>query len=548
MKTKILHLGTCFMLLFLATSCFNNSKTKNLLDQIPADLDIVVVGDAKTIIESAGGTIEESQIILPSYLTDEMSNSDLNEYDKLKSFLKNSGIDVNACAIAGNYSDSNPIVVFALQDQNKFTKTIEENDFREKDTENGVIYYKKEKLSEYGYNQIEYIAIKDSYGYYLEMWAENDLYPMKNLQSFIEDATENSFGSTPFNKFITAGNAAGMSFKIPSELRQKIRKAGIPNSIAELYEGFICLNGNLSDNTAEINMKWFSENGQEKRAEDFANFMDLSAKISRQALSYLGKDECLVYAASIKDMDWDSYMDMLAETARLSRSDRASLSIIQAYLEKIDGTIALGTGLTNGIQSIANLSQGKNVLNEFALSLIFETKPGKAKGIINDLKGLMESQQIEFEDNNDGFSLTIPDKNEPIYVEAKDNIIILSTHKIKNNNHNATIEKIDFTNYTAAIGFVLDKNNQLMKDLEIDQNLAMAFSADAQTLEFSLSLSIDGEESSAGVIAKLAKTFLGIISQEEKLEKKWNASLYGNNDYNYNSQYGSTIDTIVVVE
>ena len=87
-----------------------------------------------------------------------------------------------------------------------------------------------------------------------------------------------------------------------------------------------------------------------------------------------------------------------------------------------------------------------------------------------------------------------------------------------------------------------------MKDLEIDQNLAMAFSADAQTLEFSLSLSIDGEESSAGVIAKLAKTFLGIISQEEKLEKKWNASLYGNNDYNYNSQYGSTIDTIVVVE
>ena len=311
-----------------------------------------------------------------------------------------------------------------------------------------------------------------------------------------------------------------MSFKIPSELRQKIRKAGIPNSIAELYEGFICLNGNLSDNTAEINMKWFSENGQEKRAEDFANFMDLSAKISRQALSYIGKDECLVYAASIKDMDWDSYMDMLAETARLSRSDRASLSIIQAYLEKIDGTIALGTGLTNGIQSIANLSQGKNVLNEFALSLIFETKPGKAKGIINDLKGLMESQQIEFEDNNDGFSLTIPDKNEPIYVEAKDNIIILSTHKIKNNNHNTTIEKIDFTNYTAAIGFVLDKNNQLMKDLEIDQNLAMAFSADAQTLEFSLSLSIDGEESSAGVIAKLAKTFLGIISQEEKLEKK----------------------------
>ena len=137
------------MLLFLATSCFNNSKTKNLLDQIPADLDIVVVGDAKTIIESAGGTIEESQIILPSYLTDEMSNSDLNEYDKLKSFLKNSGIDVNACAIAGNYSDSNPIVVFALQDQNKFTKTIEENDFREKDTENGVIYYKKEKLPEF---------------------------------------------------------------------------------------------------------------------------------------------------------------------------------------------------------------------------------------------------------------------------------------------------------------------------------------------------------------------------------------------------------------
>lgn len=537
------------MLLFLATSCFNNSKTKNLLDQIPADLDIVVVGDAKTIIESAGGTIEESQIILPSYLTDEMSNSDLNEYDKLKSFLKNSGIDVNACAIAGNYSDGNPmIIVFAVQDQDKFTRAIEDLDFREKDTEDGVTYYRYSRDSDYDYKKFKYIAIKDAYGYYIEDWTDDDRPLMRALRSFIEDAAENSFGSTPFSKFTTAGNAAGMALKIPRELRQELRKTGIPNNIAELYEGFICLNGNLSDNTAEINMKWFSENGQEKRAEDFGNFMDLSAKINPKALSYIGKDEFLVYAASIKDMDWDNYMDMIEETAHFSRSDRAALSVIKSYLERIDGTIAIGTGLTNGIQSIANLSQGKNVLNEFALSLIFETKPGKAKGIINDLKGLMESQQIEFEDNNDGFSLTIPDKNEPIYVEAQDNIIILSTHKIKNNNHNATIEKIDFTNYTAAIGFVLDKNNQLMKDLEIDQNLAMAFSADAQTLEFSLSLSIDGEESSAGVIAKLAKTFLGIISQEEKLEKKWNASLYGNNDYNYNSQYGSTIDTIVVVE
>lgn len=549
MKTRIAHLGISLMLLLLATACSNNSKMSKLLDQMPADADMVAVGDIKTVIESAGGTVDGSQVTLPSYLTDGLSNSELNDIDDLKSYLKNSGIDINVCAICGNYSDWNPTIVFTLQDVDKFKKSIEDADFREKDTEEDITFYSKITFEGYDSNRFNCIAIKDNYAFFVEDWQESDRDVFKNMKRFIDDANEKSFGSTEFSKFITSGNAAGVALRIPRELRQEIRNSGMPNNLAEMYEGVICLSGNLSDNAFDIDMKWYTEDGKEKKAEDFGNLMNFSATINPQALSYMNEDEFLIYAASIKDMNWDNYMEMLEESLHLSRSDKATLTIIKSYLERIDGTVAIGTGVTNGIESIANLSKGQNFMNEFAMTMVCETKPGKAKSIVNDFKGLLDSQEIGYEDTADGFSLIIPGESEPIHVEAKEDMLILSNHDIHSSNNNPTVEKVNFADKMAAMAITLDRNNPLMKDLNVDQDLTMSFSVEPESMEMNLNLTVDGGDSSVGVIGKVAKIILNLVQQSEKLERQWNETMYGNDYYNgyYNYPYENS-DTLVYVD
>ena len=41
---------------------------KDLLENVPASMDVVMVGNVKTIIESAGGNMEDSKIHLPKFL------------------------------------------------------------------------------------------------------------------------------------------------------------------------------------------------------------------------------------------------------------------------------------------------------------------------------------------------------------------------------------------------------------------------------------------------------------------------------------------------
>ena len=60
MKMKINGLLCLVLALVLSTSCSDNAKMKDLLENVPASMDVVMVGNVKTIIESAGGNMEDS--------------------------------------------------------------------------------------------------------------------------------------------------------------------------------------------------------------------------------------------------------------------------------------------------------------------------------------------------------------------------------------------------------------------------------------------------------------------------------------------------------
>ena len=142
-----------------------------------------------------------SQIVLPEYITNEMASGDTKEYDEMNDFLKDSGIDLEACALMYSFKKNVPVMLFALEDNDKFVKAIKDKEF-EKDTEENdvTIYVKPEK----GYGDPKYIAINGSCAYMLQ--ADKDVDAVRYLQRIIEDADENNYAGTPYGDYILDAN------------------------------------------------------------------------------------------------------------------------------------------------------------------------------------------------------------------------------------------------------------------------------------------------------------------------------------------------------
>ncbi len=530
MKTKLSQWGLCLLLLVMAAACSGDAKMTGLLEKVPANADFVAVGNLKTVIESAGGSVEEGKIKLPAYVADKMKEAtETEEYKDFEAFLKKSGADIDACAITINFYEKLPTVIFALNDEEKFVNAIKGEDFKMKEVKDGVTFYAKATYESEYYTRYCYLAIKDGYVYcHPEVNKERENQTVRAIERLIEEADDASFAGTSFSDYITSGNAAGIAVRVPGELKSTMRDAGIPGDMPDLYEGVVCFKGDLTENAATFSMKWFDEEGNEKDLGALSKFMDMSAKINTDALAYMGADEFIVYAAGLKDVNWDNYIDMMSEAARMSRSDKAMLTIVKSYLEKIDGTVAVGFGLKNGVASISQLEQGEGVAKEASLTIVCEVKSGKATGLISDLKRVLDQYNVDYNDKSGGLSFTLPGGNGSIYLEAKDDILVLSNNKIKDDNNNPVVENVSFGNYIAAAGVYLSKDNPLMKDLKVKNDVKVAFTIDGQTLETTMTLEMDGDNST-GIIGKFVKAIISATEQIEKImEERYAAS---NDDY-----------------
>lgn len=542
MKTKQLLLLWAAAAAAVFSSCSDDSATNQLLERIPASADYVVVGDAKVIIESAGGTVEGAKVKLPGYIVDGLPTSVANSLDESLDFLKSSGVDVSAVAITGSFNDSHPTIVFHLADKKKFEDAIADNGFREKDTDGGVVYYQKkvyESSYDSDYDDYGYVAIADDYAYWVErVWVKSDFKPIKAIGRMVENAHESSYASTAFSKYIANGNAGGFAVRLPRELRRELRQTGFPSSMLDMLDGVICGNLSLVNDNADLTLSMFDEDGKSKSFKDYGVAMNLDAKISRKALSYIGNDESLVYAGCVKDFDWDTYFDMVSSVGGLSRSDKAALSLVQSYCEKIDGTIAIGFGLTNGLESIFNLDIGNEVFDQFAATIVIETKDGKANGMLNDLKDFLGAAEIPMNSTTDGFFFEIPDGDGAVYCEAKDNFIVVSNHIIKSNFGTTTVNAIDFSDYICAAALSVDSSNKLMRDLSLDNKVTVAITTDADKSEMCMHLNVSGKYP-AGIIGNIAKMVIAVADQESSLEQKWRE--YRDRHYGLSSSYDDAV-------
>lgn len=526
MKKLLYHLGLCLSVILLATGCGSNNLAE-LLEHVPADADFVITGDIKTILESAGGKAEGSEIKMPDYIGTMQSDRDAREMEKDLQWLKNSGIDVTSGAVVFlKYQDRAPFIVFAITDKDKLKKALEVEGFNENDKVDDVDIYVKKDEGEYGsYTRNSYVAIDGGYGYWIpDVWSDDDK-GMKMIKQYLLSLSNHTMASTDIADYVSEGNVAGIIAKLPSELRREMAKAGVPEEMANLYSGYVCINSKLDGDEAEARLKLFDENGKAKTTEDWNKMMDIKAKIDPEALAYMSPEESLIYAVSMKNINWDKYMDQFDSSGRLSRQDKSFLTIVKSYLEKFDGTVAIGVGLKNGKASIEAIDRGEKVLDHLPVTIVAQTKQGKAASLIKDIKSLLGNQnELFYTSTSNGLRLTLPKEAGTLWLEAKDNMLILSTLPVKKGS-NPVAEHVNFQDYIFAAALHLGKDNALMRDFDIKNDLTATLAFDAEEGELVLKVKMTGE-GETGLIERFVRSVIGMGKKYEQMREERRQQYY----------------------
>lgn len=532
----------------LISSCGGDSTAK-LLKAIPAETDMVVIGNAKTIIESAGGSMSDSRITLPQIITDKLGTSDMEDLEKVNDVLKNSGIDTEQAAMTLSYQGGEPVFVFMLTDRSKFISYIEEKGFEQEKEQGGATYYSTTTYdSEYDsdYDDNSYVAVKDNYAYFVaNVWVKSKFKPLKALEEMIEDASKQPLADTEIAEYISSGNAGGVSIRIPEELMKEMRSNGIPTQFAEMYKGYVCLNGSLEGDKGTLNMKWFDEDGKPKSFKEMMQYFNANARISNDVLAYMNTNEQAVFAVAMEDVEWDKYFDMISKMPGFPSEAGIALSVASAYMEKINGTFAFGFGVNDGLKSIADIANGRNILAQLPATIIIQTKEGKAEGMMKDVTDIIKSVGMPFTETADGWSLEVPELGGSVYGKAVDNMLIFSTTPISKDNANPTVKDVDFAKYLACGGIVLNRDNKLMRDLGIDYDIIAYSTSKVDSMEGSMILQIKGGENE-GLLAKIIRIGFGIADRQKEIAGRW--SDYCGYGAGYFEAPKLDVDTVVVEE
>lgn len=203
------------------------------------------------------------------------------------------------------------------------------------------------------------------------------------------------------------------------------------------------------------------------------------------------------------------------------------------YLKQIDGTAAVGFGFTDGFESIANMSADNDVMGQFSATMVVETKDGKAGRLVEELKAFVEKvADVPLDVTSSGFSVLDRSGNSAVYVKHTGNFVVIANHPIKEKNDNPVVKNVGFSDCLSAMYIGLYKGNKLMEDLGLKDDMSMAFYCKPNTLEMSVSLEIDGD-SGTGVLAKVARVVLDIVSKSQELGEKFERAYDSYDDYDY---------------
>lgn len=480
-----------------------NSNEGSILGKVPASSEVVAYGNYRAIMESAGATISGSSVNLPSYISEMMSPNDKASINE----LGEAGIELSEAAIAANLNSDEITFVVKISDGDKFKAFLEENGF-EKTDEDGLYC-----MPAYYTNKAVYL--KGKYAYISEFDSDLSLSTIAGkFNSFIAEANSASVLTTAPGQYIAGANAVGIVVKNALSNNPQMQRQ-IPSELSWMKGVTVTAKADLAGNTCNASMKLYKSDGSEVTVSDFPAYIDYSAKVNTEALKYLSANENMVLAMAMKNVNWDKIFDMAGQNIA-DPQVKMSMAMVKAYLQNIDGTVAIGFGFTNGLESINQLNKGYNPMSAFDGSLVIETKSGMAASLFGEITQLLDGFSIPYNKHGEtSVEIIIPGTGS-FYVLADGNYIVISNTPISKSGGNQAVSALAFNKYLSGLSVVFDKDNPLMQQLGLNYSVKASIAGQSEPMHTDVSVTVQGDAN--GFIANVIKLAFDL--------KKVNRSIY----------------------
>ena len=488
--------------LLVLTLAACSGPSGSLLDKVPASTDVVAVIDADAILKSADITTDGNKIVLPEYIQKLVSQHDM---ERNAVILDNAGaVDLSQIVVSFNFESGEPTVLFGLKDKDTFVGLLTDKGYEDFGENADFHLYSK-------YD--DYIVVADNYAVLLSSDFDGDAFDI--VSAMLEQAKEESMATSAKGKYLT-GHTAAFVARMPEEILnspefRQLRAFNLPEAyFKSTFAGYADLSADAVKGHLEVlDSEGKALNMYELGPEDLRV---KPTKISKKALRFVGENEVLVGACSMKDVPWDKFFEFYSSLMP-GAQERMVLSAIEPYISTIDGTVAFSAGPINGLEFTKNLRDvNRNPLKYFSMTILVEMKDDKASSTLRQLKTLASGFGVPATGSDTDFSISLGEFG--AYLKAEDGTLVVSTRPIATDGlDNTTIDNLAWGDWYSGIGIALNDKSLSLSDFNLD-NYEFSFSCYANSTN-----AVDGElEFKGGEGNGLIERIIRTLVQAESFE------------------------------
>ena len=408
-----------------------------------------------------------------SFVDSRQASGVFDEDSLWRKALKDGGLDGMAVCLADGITE--PVAIFSLENVDAVRASLTEAGAAKVDTGDDTEVYSMD-------DEYVLIAAEERFVYRGSPSTPDEKVKFAHLYA---SAKRNPFGRSVYcGALETKGDLFGY-YEIPRNTRGALMAAGVPSEMLTVLEGAVVFDGTAEGPALEARMWLVSPEGEKRTFGSYLPFsLDTSARISKDALAYMGPNISLVAASALKDVNWEEFTNMLNNSKSLSFQQRAMLLMMRPYLEKIDGTVAVGLGvsLTKGQNLTSIAFDPSNLMGTVAI----ETVSGQAAALSSQIKELIKMAGLATIDTKNGFSCSLPGVDVALSVETRGRLILLSTRPlVSGGNQSPALSVIPFADYISAVALSLPAESPLFDMLP----------SGAERQDVSLGLGLDAKKS-----------------------------------------------------
>lgn len=526
-KKLLLALSTWMLVLVTFASCSRSATDKDLFKYVPTDADMVVYFNVKDVVLNAGGAFDKQGITLPAEANQLFSTDEKEALNELNNTCKEWKVDFSKFVLfAKKNGPRNPLMIFKIQDKKQLLKQIEASGYTKQMSDNGLDYYtlsSDKKLP----NEVvpRTMALDGKVVIFMQTGYRDNVEAFKDV---INHDKAKEFSKSPFYDYVLKGNAIGAMVRGVGDLINNLPRQMMPLKAFLSRVAVTCFWGDLDGNELKITSRNFSEDGKPFDYKLFDGAMDINAKIDDDALKYFNEKQIYVSAISLKDVDWNALFNEVTANLQLPPAAFGAISVAKSYLDKLDGTVAFGLGVEEGLKSLVYLKEGEDVINQANATIVFETKDKQAQAILGDLKNFLTSLRLPVNGDENAFSVHFDEQTVgaspltggTLYAKADGNKLIISNREIKKYGNSPAVKSADFADYISAMAFSIDKNNSLMKDCGFNNTVNASFITDMKNNESVFKAEIK-DSGAKGFLHAVIRYAVELRNNEAQIDEKY---------------------------